>query len=130
MTLDSTRGKTLQAALTLLYSSQPEIESILGDEPLCVGLESMHVMRLGQSGEAHVLWMGPALTNPSPATKRLTAVCGECFFFAREICNSSGDSPQTSSNRHSGAMRSLWKTDRSRFDDLSSRHLYSDRLCM
>jgi hypothetical protein len=80
MTLDSTRGKTLQAALALLYSVQPEIESILGDEPLCVELESMHVMRLGQSGEAHVLWMGPDLTNPSPATKRLTAVCGECVF--------------------------------------------------
>jgi len=72
---DSARGKTLQTASALLNSLQPQIEATLGGEPLSVGLESMHVMNVSQAGDAHVLWMGPDVTNPSTATKRLTAVC-------------------------------------------------------
>ncbi|KAI6022018.1 hypothetical protein EDC04DRAFT_3117927 [Pisolithus marmoratus] len=54
--------KTLQEALTLLFSLKPRIEELLSGSRFCVPLNRMNIMKPdgGDPDNAHVLWLGPS----------------------------------------------------------------------
>lgn len=52
--------KTVSQAVDLLQSLKPEIQTMMGSEPLRLNLDELAVMRRSDEGEADVMFLGPA----------------------------------------------------------------------
>ncbi|CAE6499168.1 unnamed protein product [Rhizoctonia solani] len=68
-----TYRKTVADALSLLHSLKPYVESTLQGQPLQLCLDELDVMQRSPSGEADVMYFGPASTSPK-ATAHLRSV--------------------------------------------------------
>jgi hypothetical protein len=81
MTLNGEETKTVQDALGLLQSLQPQLRHLLEErKSVKVKLETLDVLkaaRRGEEVEAHVLYLG--VNGDDEETERLKRVCGKEF---------------------------------------------------
>lgn len=68
----SKTSPSLSSAIELLHNLRPQILSRLNNKPLSAALEAMDIMRPdgGDPERAHVLWVGPSLTNDGPSASQ------------------------------------------------------------